>query len=291
MKNVLVTGAAGALGSAVIANLHKSGNYRVVATSRHCDDGNSIRLDVCNTEQLAAMITDTEPQLLLHLAAIFTNDFKSAYAVNVEASRHLLDIVRKSGLRTRVVLIGSAAEYGVVKPEENPVREDRVLNPVSVYGLTKAWQSQLAGFYSNLGLDVVVARIFNLDGIGISEQLFIGFLHKQIEKVLAGKKSVIELGPLTATRDYLTTDEAAKQILAIAEYAVSGSVYHVASGIPVTMREMLNRCLALHKLDVSIVRESPQLSNRKGYDVPVIYADVVKTMRLLMQGREVLCRS
>lgn len=285
MKTVLVTGATGSLGQAVIAHLRKDGHCRVVATSRRHDDEADFQFDVSDYEQLAIAINRTKPDMILHLAATFVNDFEEAYAVNVEATRHLLEVVQQSGFRTRVVLIGSAAEYGVVRPEENPVREDRVLNPVSVYGLTKAWQTQLAGLYVSRGMDVVVARVFNLDGPGLSERLFIGRLQKQIDEVLAGRKAVIELGPLTATRDYVTTEEAAEQLLAIAAHGKSGRVYHVASGKPVTMRDILSRYLASHKLDASIVHEAAALTNRIGYDVPVIYADVANTMKLMKARR------
>jgi GDP-4-dehydro-6-deoxy-D-mannose reductase len=281
MKTVLVTGATGALGQAVISCLHKAGNYRVITSQRHEETENSVQLDVCNAEQFKAVIKRIKPDLLLHLAASFTNDFDEAYSVNVEATRQLLDTVKQLALNTRILLVGSAAEYGVVQPDENPIREDHVLNPVSIYGLSKAWQTQLAGFYAAQGIDVVVARVFNLDGVGIKERLFVGRLQKQIEEVLAGKKSVIELGSLSATRDYVSTDEAAKQLLAIAEQGVSGRVYHVASGIPVTMRELLNRYLTINKLDASIVQEAAALSNRSGYDVPVIYADITNTMQLI----------
>lgn len=286
MKAVLVTGATGAFGQAVIARLRKSGNYRVVATSRHCDDESGFQLDVRNPEQLAAAINRTEPDLILHLAATFATDFEEAYAVNVEATRHLLDAVQKSGSRMRVLLIGSAAEYGVVRQEENPIREDRVLCPVSIYGLTKAWQTQFAGLYASRGVDVVVARIFNLDGPGLSERLFVGRLQKQIEEIQVGRRSVIELGPLSAIRDYVSINEAADQILAIATYAEPGCVHHVASGIPVAMHDILARYLAVHGLDASIVQEAAELSNRIGYDVPVIYADIKSTMQLMRVWRE-----
>jgi nucleoside-diphosphate-sugar epimerase len=100
---------------------------------------------------------------------------------------------------------------------------------------------------------------------------------------------VIELGSLSATRDYVTTDEAAEQLLAIAEHAASGRVYHVASGIPITMRELLNRYLIINQLDASIVRESAALTNRTGYDVPAIYAHMTNTMRLMPPRKETLC--
>lgn len=291
MKTVLVTGATGALGKTVIAYLHNTGKYQVMATSRHGDDETIFSLDVSNSEQFSAVINRIKPDLLLHLAATFVNDFDEAYAVNVDATRHLLDAVKKSGFNIRVLLVGSAAEYGAIRPEENPIREDHALNPVSIYGLSKAWQTQFAGLYASQGMDVVVARVFNLDGKGLSERLFIGRLKKQIDDVLAGIKSVIELGPLSATRDYLTLDEAAEQILAIAEHGVSGRIYHVASGIPITMRELLNRYLTTYKLDASIVQESPALTNRTGYDVPVIYADITNTLQLMKTRMEALCQS
>jgi GDP-4-dehydro-6-deoxy-D-mannose reductase len=285
MKTVLVTGSAGALGRAVIECLRKNELWRVVVTSRRCLDECDFQLDVCNREQIFSIIQSTKPDLVLHLAATFANDIDIAYAVNVEGTRHLLEAVQQTGFRSRVLLIGSAAEYGAVRPEENPVRENRVLNPVSIYGLTKAWQSQLAGLYASCGMDVVVARVFNLDGPGLSENLFVGRLQKQISEVLTGQKTAIELGPLAAIRDYIPIDEAADQILAIAAYGDSGRFYHVASGNPVKMRDMLIRYLAINKLDVSIVHEAPNLSNRIGYDVPVIYADIVSTLQL-MRNRE-----
>ena len=95
---------------------------------------------------------------------------------------------------------------------------------------------------------------------------------------------MIEIGSLSATRDYLTTAEAADQILSIAEHADSGRVYHVASGIPVTMRDVLVRYLAINNLDISIVRESSELTSRTGYDVPVIYADITNTEQLMKRS-------
>ena len=287
MKTVLITGSQGALGSAVIAHLKQMGNYRVVATGRQpvvgCQqsDQSYIQLDVRDREQMFSIIQSTQPSLVLHLAATFINNFEEAYAIHVDATRHLLEAVQLSGSRTRVLLVGSAAEYGIVRAEENPIDEDRFQNPVSIYGLTKAWQTQLARFYAILGVDVVVARIFNLDGPGLSDRLFIGRLQKQISEVLAGRRSNISLGSLDAIRDYVSTDEAAYQMLAIAEHGEVGRTYHVASGVPVMMREIFLRQLAFNNLDVSILQESLELSSHTGYSVPVIFANITRTLELI----------
>jgi len=281
MKTVLITGANGALGKVIVNRLCEDKQWRVITAIRQCGDNNSLQIDTRNREQIFTVVKNTAPDLVLHLAATFVNDFDEAYVINVDAARHILNAVKQYKFRTKILLIGSAAEYGAVKPEENPIREDHVLNPVSIYGLTKAWQTQLASFYSSYGMDVVVARVFNLDGPGLSEHLFVGRLQQQINEVLLKRKSVIELGSLSGIRDYIYLNEATDQILAIARYGESGRVYHVASGKPVEMREILMRYLTAHKLDKLIVRESANLSNRVGYDVPAIYADITRTLQLM----------
>ena len=283
MKKVLITGATGALGRAVTARMNQLGSYQIFTAGRQGvnDSLTHLLCDVRNQEQLSATLDQAKPDIVLHLAATFSGSLDDAYATNVAPANTILELVQNSGLNTRVILIGSAAEYGVVRMDENPVRVTRVLAPVSVYGVSKAWQTQLVGHFSSQGLDVICARVFNLIGPGVSGRLFAGRLQNQIDEVLAEKKSVIEIGSLTAIRDYISTGDAATQLLAIATHGRSGEIYHVASGEPVSMREMLMRQLEKFKLDPSIVRESSGLSNHTGYDVPVIFADMTKTKQLM----------
>lgn len=278
-RKVLITGSTGALGQVLASRLRTDpGDFTVFAPGRNERDN---PLDLRDSEQIARAVERMRPDLVLHLAATFSNDFDEAYAVNVAATQHLLAAVEASGRPVRVVLIGSAAEYGAVAADENPIGEDHVLRPVSIYGITKAWQTELAYLHASRGANVVVARIFNLTGPHLSERLFVGRLHKQIEELRRGERARIEVGPLSAVRDYLTIDDAMTQLLVISDFGEAGKVYHVASGHPVTMRELLVRELAAHGLDESVVVEGAGLTNRRGYDVPVIYADIAKTAALL----------
>lgn len=280
MQTVLVTGASGALGKAVMAALESRPDYKVVTAGRRPGNG-TVPLDLRNPGEIETVLARIQPDLIMHLAATFSGDFSEACAINVAASQRMLAALETSSIPSRLVLIGSAAEYGAVHADENPILENRVLGPLTVYGLTKAWQTQLASLYAQRGVDVVVARVFNLDGPGVAERLFIGRLQKQIMEVVSGSRHEIEVGSLSATRDYLSTVDAAGQIMAIARHGESGNVYHVASGQPITMRDLLLRHLAAHQLDMSIVRESAMSTTHTGYDVPVIYADISKTMELM----------
>jgi len=287
---VFVTGATGPLGRAVLAQINELGGYRITAAGRRSDSDidadTTISCDIRECAQLEAALDRAKPELILHLAATTSpNNLDEAYKTNVAPAQQILEFVLSRQLRTRVVLIGSAAEYGIVLPEENPLAEDRLLRPVSLYGMSKAWQTLLVGLYWSRGVDVLCARVFNLWGPGISDSLFPGRLQSQINDVLAKRKEVIELGSLAAVRDYVSVDEAATQLLSIAIYGNSGEIYHIASGIPITMRELTARAMAAQGLDFRIVREAPNLSNRVGYDVPVIYANVSKTDNLVRPVR------
>jgi nucleoside-diphosphate-sugar epimerase len=293
MKRVLVTGGTGALGRAVIAHLRDTKAYDIFTTSARMTANDNIDLtvlpcDVRHPEQLKNACDAASPSLILHLAAAFTDDLSEAYRINVAPASHLLEHVYKREMKTRVILIGSAAEYGMVKREENPIREDHVLSPVSVYGTSKAWQTQLLDLYKNRGVDVICSRIFNLYGPGISERLFAGRIFNQMNAVKREQKDSIDVGALTAIRDYISTDAAAQQLLIIAEHGISGHVYHIGSGEPITMRDFLIHQLKLNGLSPALIREEPANSNRSGYDVPMIYANMQKTRKL---EDYVLCQS
>lgn len=282
---VLITGSSGALGRVLTDRLETDlARYQVIAPRR--GDAGDRLLDMRDAHRIAESIAHHRPEMILHLAATFSSDFEEAYSINVAAAHHILSTVAELALSTRVLLVGSAAEYGVVEAHENPVAESRVLRPVSVYGITKAWQTELAYLYAGRGVDVVVARIFNLVGPDLSERLFVGRLRKQIDEIRRGERGCIEVGSLSASRDYITIEDAATQLLAIAELGDPGKVYNVGSGLPITMKELLYRELAHNNLTEITVVEAAEATDRRGYDVPIIYADVSRIAELLARRGE-----
>jgi len=283
VKTILVTGATGAFGQVVVEYINTFSPFQSASLTRDRAKktiGKTVFCDLCDVKQITNTLESIQPDYILHLAATLTSSLEEAYKINVQSAHHLLDFVEKNRLNTRVVLIGSAAEYGVVQPDESPIHETHALFPVSVYGLSKAWQTQLLGLYASRGVDVICARVFNLFGKGLSNKLFAGRLDSQIQAVLAGQKYTIEVGALTAIRDYISMDKAACQLIDIMQYGKTGEIYHIASGLPVTMHEFMRLQLKRHGLDESLVRTSPECSNRQGFDVPVIYADIAKTKAL-----------
>lgn len=293
MRRVLITGATGALAQAVIEHLRGSPYFQIFATTSRDNpqvdpDVVLLKCNFLNIAELTEAFYEVEPDLILHLGASFTASTLEMYHSNVAPAAALLELTLNREKRTRIVLAGSAAEYGMVAAEANPIDETHVLSPVSMYGMSKAWQTQIMRLYAERGVDVVCARIFNLYGPGISENLFAGRVQNQIDEIKAGLRTVIEVGALGAIRDYLPTSEAAQQLLTIANYGLSGQVYHVGSGIPVTMYDLLMRQLKLNQIDPGLVRESTQHYKKQGYDIPIIFANMEKTQRLQQQEEKCL---
>jgi GDP-4-dehydro-6-deoxy-D-mannose reductase len=192
--------------------------------------------------------------------------------------------VAEQKLDTRVVVAGSAAEYGAVAAESNPVGEDHPARPHSVYGVTKLLQTESSLFYwRRFGVDVVIARIFNLLGPGASERLFVGSVEQQIRRVRDHSLDCLTVGNLDASRDYLAPARAAEALITLMRCGGAGEVYNVGSGVPVPMRDLLRALLAEGGVETCPVREQVATAE-KGHDVPVIYADVRKLRRLEADG-------
>lgn len=279
MTTVLLIGSGGSLSNALSIHLRSRG-YNVIESRRSGGTDGTI-LDIRSAQSVSDVLQSLKPEYVISLAATFCGDFDESVAINVTGAHHLLASVAKYLPKTRVLLCGSAAEYGVVLPDENPVTEGQPVRPVSIYGLTKSWQTELGIMMARGGADVVIARIFNLEGRGISDRLFVGRIDKQIAEIMAGERFRIEVGSLDAVRDYITVEQASVQILAILESGKRGRVYHVATGEPIKMRDFLRRRLERVGLSLDLVDEHSDLSNRSGYDVPLIYADISNTLGLL----------
>ncbi len=286
--SVLVTGASGSFGRFVCARLEADAQGPVWRVDRFPGAAGRHRTcDLTGEDDVRRLLADIRPSLILHLAGTFSNNFAQDLAANALGAKHILDATVREEIKARVVLIGSAAEYGLVSPEENPIREDRVLRPVSVYGVTKSFQTQIACYYAHARqADVVVARLFNLFAPGLSERLFVGRVQRQIAQVLRGETREIAVGNLEAQRDYVDVENAAAHVRLIAERGRAGEVYHVASGVPMTMRALLGKMLAEAGLDFSVVRENQIPGGRTGYDVPLIYADMTRTLALAQECPE-----
>ena len=130
--------------------------------------------DLTDAEAMRGLLHEIKPDCILHLAAqssVALSWKRPAMTaqVNVTGTVNLLEAARALERMPRILSIGSAEEYGVLKPEQCPVGEETPLHPGNIYAATKAAAEQLCGVYVRAySLPVICVRAFNHAGAGQS---------------------------------------------------------------------------------------------------------------------------
>jgi GDP-4-dehydro-6-deoxy-D-mannose reductase len=240
----------------------------------HCAD--YIQCDLSQFEPVRQLIDSIRPDQIYHLAGSFSNTYELDYQANVLSTRNVLESVLRAQSGARVLLVGSSAEYGTVTADDNPIREDHPLKPISIYGLTKVFQTQLMDYYCRVNkLNIVMARTFNIFGEGMSNRLFVGRLYQEINKYQRGEISKITVGNLKSKRDYIDISDAVKLYEAIMTAGKSGEIYNVGSGKSIQIADLLAKILQQAGLSHEVIEE--QFYSEKANEVSDIYADMTKT--------------
>lgn len=278
---VLITGANGFSSAHLIPLLSAEPGLELIYTDMETKNSkNWHSCDLTDYNSVIALIRHLRPHQVYHLAGTFSNDYDIDYRGNVLTTKNILDSCLDLGLNCRILLLGSASEYGAVSDGDNPIKEDHPLNPVSIYGVSKTFQTSLMKYYFKVrGMDIIMARPFNLFGSGLSNKLFVGRLYEQIREYKNRASSRILLRNLDARRDYINVDEAVKDYKLIMERGVSGEIYNVGSGASVSLRDLLEKVLHENGLSIDVVEERP-LDNVHKLDVKDIYADTAKIQSL-----------
>ena len=171
---VLVTGAAGYIGSVVAERLLARGC--AVAVFDDLSQGHRAAVpaaaafvegDLRDRARLAEVVSAVRPDAVVHMAAealvgASVTDPAKFFEVNLTGGLNLLDAMRGADVR-RLVFSSTAAVYG--EPEKIPIREDAPLRPVNAYGGSKlAFERILPWYSSAYGLRHVSLRYFNACG-------------------------------------------------------------------------------------------------------------------------------
>ena len=241
---VLITGGGGFVGRYLAAHSAEQGDDVVTL-----DRSGAEPIDITDRDATHAALVKHEPEVVYHLAALSHvgdswNDRSTVYRVNVEGTAHVLDAARAAGVR-RVVVVGSAEEYGRVDAADLPLREDAPLRPTTPYGVSKIAASYLA-LQAHLahGLDVIRVRAFSHTGPGQSERFLVPALAGRIAAAEREERDEIRAGSLDPVRDLSDVRDIVRAYRLLAEHGTAGAVYNVCSGSGVSVREIAEHLLA-----------------------------------------------
>ncbi|GIG60135.1 snoG protein [Longispora fulva] len=224
---VLLFGASGFIGKHAHAALTAAG-AEVLPTGRRGPIRHDLVVD--GPARLASLLAAHRPDAVVNCAGLLSGSTAELVEANVTAVARLVDAC--SFLGTRLVTLGSAAEYGVV-PHGVPVAEDAPCRPVGGYGVTRLAATELVRLaVADHRLDGVVLRVFNPLGAGLPADNVLGRALRQVPS------GTVRLGPLGAYRDFVDGRDVGSAVaLATCAATLPEPVLNVGSGAAVPTRE------------------------------------------------------
>jgi len=279
---VLVTGAAGFVGAHLLAHLAQvaAPPHRVVAVDVRPGRAAGARWRECDLAQMdptRALLQAVQPEAVVHLASVTQGDDVGAYfAANVQAAATLLEAASSLPTPPRVLMVGSAAQYGITSGEHEVVDEARPTAGTTPYAVSKNLQEQWALLYHRLGrVPVVCVRPFNLMGPGQPPTLVPAAFLEQVADVVDGKAESVRVGNTATRRDFLDVRDAVAAMWAVlrAGEEALGQVFNIASGRAVLVQDMLEACMALAGREIPVQRNPARF---RPVDVQTIIGDPSK---------------
>lgn len=236
-----------------------------------------IEAEIEHAASVDAAFDVVQPDRIVHLAAQSSVqqswlDPEGTLRTNLHGTLNLLESLRRRRLAPRVLVIGSADEYGAAEPGSGALDEDRPLRPNSPYAVSKVAQGFLALQYAlSYGLPVLRTRTFPHTGPGRGEMFAESSFAKQLAEIEAGRRApLIEVGNLDAVRDFSDVRDVVRAYWLLLEKGEPGAVYNVCSGRGVSIREVLERLLGLGRSPVEVRVDPARL---RPSDIPALVGD------------------
>jgi GDP-4-dehydro-6-deoxy-D-mannose reductase len=288
MTRALITGISGFVGSHLAEYLVEHTDWHVAGTVygpeeniEHLRDRLELYpAELSELETVISIINQAKPDYIFHLAAqplvsLSRQDPWGTMANNIRLQLNILEAVAKLGSTARILVVGSSEEYGLVKPDELPIKETNPLRPTSPYAVSKVAQDML-GLQYHFSHKLFTVRVRPFNHIGPRQSL--GFVApdfaSQIAEAEVGlREPVIQVGNLEPQRDFSDVRDVVRGYHLLITQGEPGEVYNLGSEQAHSVREMLEMLLAMSKVPITIEQDPERV---RPTDVPVIFGDCTR---------------
>jgi dTDP-glucose 4,6-dehydratase len=273
---VLITGAAGFIGSHLVEESVKRG-HEVKAFVRYNSANRWGWLEFSeakeNIEVITGDIRDYDSvkdamknvEIVFHLAALIGIPYSYvsplAYIkTNVEGTYNVLQAAREYGTVQDVLITSTSETYGTA--QYVPIDEKHPMVGQSPYSATKIAADQLAiSFYRSFGLPVKIVRPFNTYGPRQSARAIIPTV---ITQIMAGKEE-LRLGNVHPTRDLTFVKDTVKGFWAIANSGAKlrGEITNIGMNEEISIYNLVQKIAKLMNSEIEIVTDSQRVRPEK----------------------------
>ena len=237
---VLITGVSGFCGRHLVKRLRREQDMEIAGLDMAKPDASQwgldryFQADICDRAEVASRIAEFRPDSIYHLAGInaASSSAGAVCAVNLMGALNVLEAVRRHAPGCRLLIAGSAAEYGPVPDTALPVTEDVPCRPVGAYGASKYAATMITlDYVRKSNLKAVVVRPFNIIGAGIPTTLVVGAMMARAKQALESTgEPVVRVGDSDSERDFISVSDAMDAYVLLLDAEPWGEIVNVCSG-------------------------------------------------------------
>ena len=260
MKEYLVTGGAGFIGSALAKHLLEKNNHVTIIDNlstgfrENIPDNADFIKGNCQDQEIYKSL-HKKFDAIFHIAGqssgeISFDDPVYDLQTNTQSTLLLLDYAVKTSCK-RFLYASSMSVYG--EQPDIPVAEDRRCNPKSFYGIGKIASEHYLRLYQELGVQSTALRLFNVYGPGQNmKNMRQGMVSIFIAMAIQDKHIVVK-GSTERFRDFVYIDDVVDAFIECEKSPnTNGNVYNIATGVKTDVRNLLENLVKLFPYDVSI---------------------------------------
>lgn len=232
MKSLVITGATGMIGSAIVRQAIKQ-DYKVACIVHreskrmaNIPQDSHVSVVKCNIDEYSSLNNEGSYDAFIHLAwdktSVAGRDDVDTQLKNIQYTLDAVRLASRCGCKV-FIGAGSQAEYGI---QSVPLTGNLPVQPESGYGIAKFTAGKLGGMLCRqLGIRFNWLRILSIYGRNDGENTLISYVMRELE---AGRSP--ELTKCEQLWDYLNCEDAAKAFFAVLEKGIDGKVYPLGSG-------------------------------------------------------------
>lgn len=289
--NVLITGISGFVGSYLaeylLSEIPEAKVYGTIRWRSRMENlahfSRQITLIECDLKDYSSVksaLEQSKPDYIFHLAAqsyVVTSFHapQDTLTTNIVSQLNIFEAVRALGIRPIIQVAGSSEEYGLVKENELPIKEENPLRPLSPYAVSKVGQDMLAyQYFQSYKLPVIRTRAFNHSGPRRGHVFVESNFSKQMAEIEKGVlPPVLSVGNLSAIRDYTDVRDIVKAYWLAVTKGEPGEIYNICSGRGYAITQIVEMLKNLIHVEVTVKQDPARM---RPSDVPILIGDCTK---------------
>ena len=239
-----------------LSKLLQEKSVEVIGVSRN---GDYLKLNIYNFNDVQLLIKNSQPDFIFHLAANSTTSHQALFENHntiATGTLNILEAVKEFSPHTKVFISGSGLQF---LNTGAPIKETDCFAAKDAYSISRIQSVYAARYFRSLGLKIYVGYFFNHDSPLRSERHVTKMISETAKRIAAGSNEKLEIGDISVIKEWSFAGDIVEGIWILVN---QNDVFeaNIGSGIGYSIKEWIEECFSILNLNVE-----ENITKRKGF--------------------------